>query len=128
MSCSYKCGGRCCERFPINVSPTDLGARYLAKIAFRKAGGALTRADRDLIMICEMVVPLAEEGDETPVYTCKHLDRAQGLCTVYAERPRMCEDYPGYDFGGTCQQCGFVEAPLIADGTDAESTKAAPSA
>lgn len=128
MSCSYKCGGRCCERFPINMSPVDIGSRYIETIAFRDGGGDLTRADRDLIMIAEMIIPLAEEGDEQPFYACKHLDRENGLCSVYEDRPLMCADYPGYGRGGKCERCGFVEAPLIADGTDAESTKAAPSA
>lgn len=72
----------------------------------------MTEWGRDLIMIAEMVIPLAEEADETPTYTCRHFDAVAGLCTVYEQRPAMCRDYPSYgDAGRACLHCGFTQTP-----------------
>lgn len=111
MSCSVQCGGVCCQRFPLSFTPEYTGEKYLEIVAFREGGGELEPWMRDWIMIAEMVIPLAEEGDESPTYTCRHLDAATGRCTTYETRPAMCRDYPGYDHGGECIHCGFREEP-----------------
>jgi Fe-S-cluster containining protein len=110
-ACSHKCGGACCRSFPLNFTPAKMGELYLAAIARRKEG-ATDRNTRDMITIGEMLIPLAEEGDEDVLYTCRHFDDAAGLCTIYDERPQMCSDYPGYgNPEWKCQKCGFTQPP-----------------
>lgn len=114
-ACSVQCGGRCCQRFPVNMSPARMGERYLELTAWRDSGGALEPWMRDHIFISEMLVPLHEEADERPAYTCRHFDAAAGLCTAYADRPAMCSDYPSYgDPARGCDHCGY-HAPSTPD-------------
>lgn len=112
MACSVRCGGKCCTRFPISISPATLGTRYLEVVAWRDSGGEMDPWMRDEITVAEMLIPLHEEGDEVPQYTCIHHDAQSGLCTIYEDRPAMCRDFPGYDRGGSCQHCGFTELPV----------------
>jgi Fe-S-cluster containining protein len=85
---------------------------------------------RDGQQIAEMVIPLSvaeanrrlerfgadrEYGrdSEGHVYTCRHFDEATRLCTIYAERPEMCRDYP-YAAGGGCEyECGYRSQPDV---------------
>jgi Fe-S-cluster containining protein len=110
--CSHACGGTCCRRFPLSSSPEHLAGLYAGLVARRDAGHELCENDRDIIMIAEMVIPLAKESDEQPTYTCKHFDPVAGLCLAYDARPRMCRDYPSYgDPGRKCEHCGFTQTP-----------------
>jgi Fe-S-cluster containining protein len=112
-SCSHLCGGACCRRFPLSSSPAQMGEKYLELIAWRESGGAMEPWMLDRIMISEMVIPLAEESDEQPLYACRHLHDASGLCTVYEARPAMCRDFPSYgDPGRRCESCGFTQTPV----------------
>ena len=76
---------------------------------------------RDGDQIADMVIPLSldEANDrldrfgsgrqygpesEGHVYTCRHFDEETRLCTIYAQRPEMCRDYP---YAGECEyECG----------------------
>lgn len=110
--CSHPCGGACCRRFPLNRSPAQLGARYVELTAWRDSGGEMEPWMLESMMICEMVISLADEGDETPTYTCKHFDDATGRCTAYDRRPKMCSEYPSYgEPGRSCTHCGFTQTP-----------------
>ena len=56
--------------------------------------------------IADMVIPLQTDAEGLHWYTCRHLDTSTGLCTVYAQRPAMCRDFP---YGTTCQHCGYKD-------------------
>lgn len=111
-ACSHRCGGVCCQRFPISMPPEEMAERYREIVAWRDAGNVLDRWMQDLVTIVEMIIQLKPaEGEDRPMYTCRHLDRTSGLCTIYDRRPRMCSDYPGYERGGSCSHCGFTQQP-----------------
>lgn len=113
VSCSVQCGGKCCRGFPMsNSTPQAIGAKYREIIAWRDSGGEMAPWMRDHVMIAEMLIPLHEEDDEWPRYTCRNLDTETGLCRVYADRPPLCRDFPTYDYGGSCQFCGFKEEAI----------------
>lgn len=103
-TCSVRCGGKCCEDFPLSHSPERVAELYAAARALMEAGEAY---DEDVVTIAEMVIRIDEDDEARPRYTCKHLDRAAGLCTIYERRPKMCSDFPGYGRGGACHICGF---------------------
>lgn len=115
-----KCGGKCCTRFPLSVSPQRMGELYLEACTRRDAGEVLSDFDRDVITIAEMLIPLQQEGDERPTYTCKHHDTVTGLCTIYGRRPALCADYPGYGRGDSCLHCGYHDAVPHAESLPAE--------
>jgi Fe-S-cluster containining protein len=49
------------------------------------------------------------DGDDQLLFTCKHWDEDARLCDDYANRPRMCRDYP---YGRSCERkCGYDYDP-----------------
>jgi Fe-S-cluster containining protein len=88
----------------------------------RITAGEDSRADWDTVTIGEMLIPL-NEPDEYQEYTCIHLDRSSGRCTIYERRPMMCAEYPDYGRGDACIHCGFKNP--ITDIERAECTKEA---
>lgn len=103
---SNRCGGLCCQRFPLSKTAEAIAADYAWATALIIACED-NRWAWDTVTIAEMIVPLHEEADELPQYTCVHLDRSAGLCTIYERRPLMCSEYPDYGRGDACQHCGF---------------------
>jgi len=126
--CEHKCGGKCCKRFTLPEGPEKLREIFMDWKAWSKGqehgtikkGEQSTRRLRiieDIEIIYPMVVYLGE-FNWTPArprkklhykvhhYSCKHLDRKTGECTIYEFRPRMCVDYP---YGEKCEYpgCGF---------------------
>src|SRR5690348_13091092 len=100
--CSNPCGGKCCECFPFSMRAERLGQLYLEAKTYDLSGDdPASKHWRDIITIAEMLIPLHQESDEQPMYTCRHLDRSTGLCTIYEQRPKMCREYP---YEGACEQ------------------------
>ncbi len=110
-----QCTGECCEAFAITCGKTlDAIDFYLRSVA------------EDGAFIADMLIPLyalvagttmpsgelvtpehAKGGAIGWVFTCKHFDREQRLCSVYADRPLMCRDFP---YGKPCEhheRCGW---------------------
>lgn len=92
-----RCTGHCCKRFFLPYLPSEL-----EQIAERCDDGP---------QIAAMVIPLGPptEEDQRPgvtsaeafqsfAYTCRNL-LPNGDCAVYADRPKMCRDYP---YEGRC--------------------------
>ncbi len=86
-----RCTGHCCECFWLPWDHTTL----------------IQRADRlrDGHQISRMVIPISSPSPEAhpfivplgvggAFYTCQHY--TDGQCTIYADRPAMCREYP-YD-------------------------------
>ncbi len=86
-----RCSGHCCRSFAIPFTLEDL----LEKQAEIQDGS----------MIADMVIDLGNRR-----FTCRHLVRDSGDCSVYDTRPRMCRDYP---YGGTCQYPGCTLKSVV---------------
>ena len=82
---SIACGGLCCRRFFLDLTPDELAC---PDTMARMADGAY---------IADMVIPL-ETVDDQSFYTCRHL-REDGLCGSYETRPQMCRAFP---YGEPC--------------------------
>lgn len=105
--CSHSCGGRCCRGFVIHTHTSAQLAERYADASARIAAHEETPNDWDIVAVHEMLVETGEvTGDDRPVYTCRNLDTASGLCTIYDKRPEMCRRFP-YP-GVPCSWCGFV--------------------
>lgn len=94
------CTGACCVAFPVNVTLDTL-----------RAGRPMrprTLDDADFDLLGFMLRPLTHEeatarrerfgvakpvGDEQQ-YRCIYWDEETRLCTIYADRPHVCRDYP----------------------------------
>lgn len=81
-------------------------------------GGAKESTIIDIHLIYPMLIYLGRFRDQLPykpvrppeslgegvhIYTCKHLDRKTGDCTIYEIRPQMCREYP---YSGLCNYAG----------------------
>lgn len=106
---SFACGGKCCQSFPLNFSPEDVGKKYVHAMARRAAGVPLSDFERDVIYIAEMVIRIDEDDEASPRYGCRHFDEKAGRCSAYEQRPAMCRDYPNYGGDFACLYCGFSE-------------------
>lgn len=82
---SIACGGLCCRRFFLPLTPDELAC---PDTMATKADGAY---------IADMVIHLKTVDDQS-FYTCRHL-REDGLCGSYETRPQMCRAFP---YGGPC--------------------------
>jgi Fe-S-cluster containining protein len=73
---------------------------------------------RDAAFILDMLLPFYGPIENDPLpdgrdkrtygYTCKHFDGAD--CTQYADRPKMCRDYP---YGRSCGKPGCTYEPDV---------------
>jgi Fe-S-cluster containining protein len=121
-----RCTGDCCRAFVLNASPEELRTWSAAHLRSALAAGRpLIHSEREQWFIATMLIPLdlenlpedavkamgpkaveeARAGNHV-LYTCKHLNRETGDCSVYDDRPNMCRIYPDNGFaphGG----CGF---------------------
>lgn len=79
--------GRCCGGAPGFVWVTDAEIATLAR-RFGVSDAELRR--RYTRQVDGLGISLTETDD----YDCVFLDREQGLCTVYEDRPRQCRTYP----------------------------------
>lgn len=114
-----RCTGACCRKFTLPEAPEYFERMYLAwknapESSFKLPGN-------DIHIIWPMLIYLGQ-SDVSPnggklafpqhFYTCKHLDKDTGDCTIYEHRPRMCSEYP---YGSRCkyEDCTMrVDAPL----------------
>ena len=112
-----RCTGHCCRRVIIQFSPYEL-ARCLQGLRngvkeFTLDNGEVhvhNYALEELTKVCDMVLWLGT-SDVDPAdgarlltqdgarrfehnYTCRHFDPVSGDCLNYANRPRMCSEYP----------------------------------
>ena len=89
---SFKCGGRCCRDFYLPFTYDELQEKA--------AAGQFQDGEQ----IAAMVRPIPG-GVEGHQYRCTNLGN-DGLCTIYADRPRMCREFP---YGGPCpnEGCAF---------------------
>lgn len=93
-----RCTGHCCRNFWLPFDPA--GLRFEAKKA---------RIGKSRYIACEvlkveaMAIPIRPAQNTGWRYTCKHHDPVTGDCQNYAERPRMCSDYP---YGKPCSYRG----------------------
>jgi len=103
-----RCTGHCCQRFPLPLRLADLTVNAQAALRGEDVDANGRKRISDIVFIHDMVVPLGEpktypNGDEGEYYTCRHLNKETGDCTVYEKRPRMCSEYP---YGGACDYVG----------------------
>jgi Fe-S-cluster containining protein len=113
MASARTCPGHCCVAFYL-PTPHDRMEEIRTSM-------------RDGDQIADMVIPLSlEEANERlerfgsnreyepdaegHVYTCRNFDEATRLCTIYAERPEMCRDYPYASDGGCEYECGYCSS------------------
>lgn len=75
-----RCTGHCCRSFIIRRSMEAIRAEA-------------EDGDADSATMVDMVIPVRVTAG-VQVYDCRHL-RANGDCSIYESRPRMCRDYPG---------------------------------
>lgn len=71
-----RCTGHCCRGFTLSAPVSSLPGNVL-----------------DGEKILDMIEP-AVSRDGAPRYNCRHHDEATGDCRIYADRPKMCVDYP----------------------------------
>lgn len=106
-----RCTGNCCEEFTISLGPT------VEVILDKLRNGNMI----DGAYIADMLVPIRaltvgartpsgaiiteEEVRDAPgncwgwVFTCRHFDKTNRVCTAYEERPQMCREFP---YGRAC--------------------------
>ena len=107
------CDGRCCAVFPLRKEAIEQIETDVSAI-------------RDGAFIRDMLIPLTRRqavararrfgftlpwrvGRTHRYFTCRHWDEGTRRCTVYADRPAMCRDYP-YDHGCDHADCCY-QAP-----------------
>lgn len=104
----------CCRNFTLPYSPEEIKERYLECLdAFEKNDSHGAKRIKDILLVYPMLVYLGfysvsgselggKSGEVTAHrYTCKHLDREKGVCTIYDIRPHLCRSYP--DPKGHCE-------------------------
>lgn len=119
---SDSCAGACCSVFPMR-------AETLARL--RKKPSGFT----DGPYILDMLIPLTRRqalrrsrrlgypdpprygnhkgGRKSPLllFTCRHWDEETRLCTDYANRPKMCSEYP---YGNPCERgCRYTNTVAV---------------
>lgn len=82
-----RCVGHCCRGFSLEHPYTFVKEEH----ARARRGEPTTIPD--IAVIGEMLVPLGVFRKQE-LFTCRHLS-AQGNCTIYETRPKMCRDFPG---------------------------------
>lgn len=119
---SSACSGKCCAVFNYPTAPDALRERSEGQEGFWPDQDrfladmlvALTPEEAQARMERFEISPpegmdLREWAENTgPLYTCRHWDEDTRLCTVYADRPEMCREYP---YASRCQHdcnCDFV--------------------
>jgi len=115
-ACSHPCGGDCCRRFVLSQDPQARADKVAEILAWQAAGGGPLHPWMDeLLFVADMLVDtgvLSEEEVPRTVWTCRHLDTGTGRCTMYAQRPAVCREYPQHEPLRTCRSCGY-HVPLI---------------
>lgn len=106
------CDGRCCAVFPLQKGALE-----------RMAAGLVT----DGAFVVDMVIPLTRRqasdrarrfGYKLPwrsrvfargydLFTCRHWNEETRLCSVYADRPQLCREYP-YDHACDHADCCYT--------------------
>jgi Fe-S-cluster containining protein len=115
-----RCTGKCCRKFTMSASYERIQQMYQD---WKKYGGGNSRVPmNDVHIVALMLVPLGEDThdiDGVPfvhgpqmMYTCKHFDKDKGDCTIYAERPQMCREYP-YLSHCRYEGCTYVAEPTV---------------
>ena len=102
--CEIQCGGKCCVVFPAN-NVSDETQELLGLIPLTTQQ-AVARMKKLGVPVPKKWYPLKH----LELHMCPKLDDATGRCTIYADRPQMCFDYP-YD--GTCLHCGATATPEV---------------
>jgi Fe-S-cluster containining protein len=103
MTPPSRCTGHCCRRFPLSAT--------LAHVHELAADPGQHEA-RQLV---DMLIPLGtapdRAGKDREYFTCRHHDAVTGDCGIYADRPRMCRDYP---YGNACEhsECTAQFVPI----------------
>jgi Fe-S-cluster containining protein len=110
-----RCKGQCCRVFTLPLPPEELKERY--EHFLNNGKDRLHKSDQrsyyqkneqytsteEIYLIYPMVKYLGKfkktpQGYRTNEYihhyTCKHLDKKTGNCTIYEIRPKMCRRYP----------------------------------
>ncbi len=111
-----RCTGHCCRRITIPYSPDDMKKAYNAWYSGREHFYDRSRNKKSVPKDIHLLFPMLkflgwstshsasgklpewyEPDGKTklwPVYSCKHFDSKEKLCTIYDQRPRMCSSYP----------------------------------
>ena len=94
----------CCRNFTLPFSPEELKVRYCEWLdAFNKGKPYYPLKDIHLVypmLIYKGKFKAETTGEDSAIeqyhYTCKHLDRHTGTCSIYDIRPDVCKTYPNY--------------------------------
>ena len=93
----------CCRRFQLDYSPEKLRGMYEEWLEAYQEGQEIRPLLTDIFLVYPMLIYLGAfksdvHGNECVQtlhhYTCKHLDREAGYCTIYDIRPAICKNYP----------------------------------
>lgn len=88
-----RCTGHCCRRFPLSAP-----FAYIHELAGKPD-------EHEARQLVDMLIPLGtapdRAGKDREYFTCRHHDVVTGDCGIYADRPRMCRDYP---YEHACEQ------------------------
>lgn len=97
-----RCTGHCCRAFTVDMKA--LSWQYENVLLKRAFDIQLTEHEADIEMIAEMLCEPAKfchiGFDDVQRFSCKNLNQETGDCMAYAERPKMCWNYP---YGGMCE-------------------------
>lgn len=110
---SQRCTGHCCKNFPLPRTIEELRENWLLWRTGKHAENPAAIIE-DIDLIYPMVIPLGVDRNGTHRYTCKHL-LANGDCSIYIDRPRMCSEYP---YGHPCDhdECTGTDSPRSVHG------------
>lgn len=95
------CPGYCC----FDIGPIRSGDRYVTVEMLREL--ALDPAEKGARFFLErMMIPLGTDVDGREHFGCNFFDTADRKCTIYAQRPKMCRNFPHNEERG-CPICTY---------------------
>jgi len=104
----------CCRCFIIENSPKELRRLYDTWKTSLNDPLEVTGLFDDISVLYPMLKYIGlhkQDADGKPTiksyhhYTCKHLDREKGICTIYDIRPELCRAFPINKEEVCCQKC-----------------------
>jgi Fe-S-cluster containining protein len=96
------CPGYCC----IDIGPIQFDDEYLT---LEKLEELARDPQRTLarFFLRRMFVPLGKDAKGADHFGCRFFEPRERRCTIYANRPGMCRDFP---YGNRCQLCTYDDA------------------
>ncbi len=101
-----RCTGHCCESFVIkgHIEGYDGDHWHHQYVKAWQDYGVGYMDDSEQALIMDMLIPVERENDDVAdSFTCKYFNTDLRICTIYAQRPMMCRQYPLTADSGKCQ-------------------------